>query len=40
MANNLNEQLLDAVIANAKSKIKADQGLNAEASNKILEGLR
>ncbi len=40
LANNLNEQLLDAVIANAKTKIKADQGLNTEATNKILEGLR
>jgi F0F1-type ATP synthase membrane subunit b/b' len=40
MANNLNEQLIDAVIANAKTKIKADQGLNTEATNHILEGLR
>jgi hypothetical protein len=40
MANNLNEQLIDAVIANAKTKIKADQGLHTEATNHILEGLR
>lgn len=39
MANDLNEELLNAVIANAKVKIKGDNALSASATNKILEGL-
>ena len=39
LANNLNEQLLDEVIAQAKSKIKADGNLSSEATSKILQGL-
>lgn len=39
LANNLNEELLDAVIASAKTKIKADSNLSSEATSKILEGL-
>jgi F0F1-type ATP synthase membrane subunit b/b' len=39
LANNLNEELLDAVIASAKIKIKADKNLGSEATSKMLEGL-
>ncbi len=40
LANDLNEQLLDAVIANAKTKIKSDSALNTAATGRILEGLK
>ena len=39
LANDLNEQLLDAVIAEAKTQIKADRNLTSEATSKILQGL-
>jgi F0F1-type ATP synthase membrane subunit b/b' len=39
LANSLNEELLDAVIASAKTKIKADKNLSTEATSKMLKGL-
>lgn len=38
--DDLNKELLNEVVAQAKNKIKADKSLNKEASDRILEGIK
>ena len=40
LANELNETLVDSVIAKAKEVLKNDKNLNEQATSKILEGLK
>jgi F0F1-type ATP synthase membrane subunit b/b' len=40
LLGNLNETLLDAVIANTKNKLNSDQTINTKATSKLLEGLK
>lgn len=40
LANELNEKLIDSVIAKTKNILKNDKGLNDQATSKVLEGLK